>query len=59
MRMLEIKEKLGYKIKKFAEFAVVAWNVLVMCKEKRLIHQWGRVIWFKLTKQKEVEEYLK
>ena len=25
----------------------VAWDGLVMCKEERLIYQWGRVSWFK------------
>ena len=32
---------------------------LVMCKGEQLMLQWGRVIWFKLWEQKEVEKDLK
>lgn len=37
----------------------VAWDDLFMCKEKKLMHHYGRVIWFKLSEWKEVEEGLK
>lgn len=37
----------------------VAWDDLFMCKEKKLMHHSGRVIWFKLSEWKEVEEGLK
>ena len=46
------------KKRKKKKRGIVAWGDLVMCKGE-LMHQWGRVIWFKLRKRKEVEEDLK
>ena len=34
----------------------VAWDGLVMCKGDRLMHEWGRMVWFKSRDRKEIED---